>query len=75
LRERLRSGRVMQWSGRNDLGNRAFALPSAQGIALKAKLDEAGIHYETGPQSIPYLKRTRWALNEHRDVLRELAKR
>jgi hypothetical protein len=58
-----------------DLGNRAFALPFTQGTGLQSKLDQAGINYETGSQSIPYLKRTRWAIDEHRDVLNELAKR
>ena len=58
-----------------DLGNRAFALPEAQGLGLQAKLDQGGIPYESGPQGVPYLKRTRWAINEHRDVLDELAKR
>lgn len=58
-----------------DIGNRAFALPKPQGIALRAKLDALGIGYETGPQAEPFLKRTRWAVREHAGVLAELAKR
>jgi len=57
-----------------DLGNRAFAVPSNQGATLKAGLDGAGIAYDTGPQTVPFLKRTRWAVKEHADVLAELAK-
>lgn len=57
-----------------DLGNRAFAVPSNQGATLKAGLDGAGVKYETGPQTVPFLKRTRWAVKEHADVLAELAK-
>jgi len=58
-----------------DLGNRAFAISSTQGTAFRAKLDEDHIVYETGPQTLPYLKRTRWAVKEHRTLIDELAKR
>src|SRR5262245_18944045 len=57
-----------------DLGNRAFGLPSAQGELWKRRLDDARIAYETGPQTIPYLKRTKWAVKMHYDILAELAK-
>lgn len=58
-----------------DIGNRAFAVPTTQGAAFGARLDEIGIPYETGPQAEPFLKRTRRVAREHGDILAELAKR
>jgi hypothetical protein len=58
-----------------DLGNRAFALPAAQGAVLKEKFDAAGVEYSSGSQAQAFLKRTRWAVTEYGDVLAELAKR
>jgi hypothetical protein len=58
-----------------DLGNRAVALPRNQGESLKHEFDRLGIAYDRLSQTNAYLKRTRWAVDQHHEVLDELAKR
>ncbi len=58
-----------------DLGLRAVTLTREQGAALRQKLDQAGVPYETGPVDLAYLKRLHRVVADHPEVLRELAKR
>lgn len=72
-REAQRKAALGDWT--LDLGNRAAGLPREQGARFRDRLTAAGIPFDTGSQSIAYIKRIHAVSSQHDDVLRELAKR